>query len=77
MKLEKLDIKVVNIKDYSRASAGPDHEKKLCDYVVKENPNMFVIAWCHSLNGGDSFYGKSHLISRYRVVHAPLKHRHT
>ena len=28
MKLEKLDIKVVNIKDYSRASAGPEHEKK-------------------------------------------------
>ena len=54
--LKKLEIKFMNIKDYNKDLLRDQNETKLCHDVAEENANMVVIAWCHSLNGGDSFY---------------------
>ena len=44
----KIRIKVANMRDFSKP-LGPKLD--LCEFVKKESPNMFVMAWCYSTNG--------------------------
>ena len=51
---ENLKIVVKDVIDFNKELIelmGHNHKELLRNYVLEENPNMLIIAWCHSSNG--------------------------